>query len=293
MDGPEADERNPDRPDPRDATSRSEAGSASGHESRGEPTASRATARRDDAVTIGDDGFVRWVLESDSRAGAATRDLAMIVAIIVVGGSLLAGISGTWPPLVAVESGSMDPGIEQGDLVFVVGEGRFAGDGAVAGTGIVTARGGDESGYERFGNAGDVIIFLPNGDPTKTPTIHRAQFRVEQGERWVETKADPASLNGATCADLASCPAPHDGFITKGDANPAYDQVPRSGADTTVVSAEWVTGKAMVRVPWLGELRLAVDSIRSAVGTGPIVITTVGSVLVLVWYGTAATTRDP
>jgi len=292
MDGPETDERNRARSDSRDATSRSETDAASGHEPHGEAVASRAKARRD-AVTIGEDGLVRWLLESDSRAGVAVRDLVTIVAIIVIGGSLLVGIGGTWPPLVAVESGSMDPGIEQGDLVFIVDEGRFAGDGAVAGTGIVTAQRGHESGYERFGKPGDVIIFLPNGDPTKTPTIHRAQFRVEQGERWVETKAEPAYLNGATCSDLASCPAPHDGFITKGDANPAYDQVPRSGANTTVVSAEWVTGKAMVRVPWIGEVRLAVDSIRSVVGIGPVIAATVGSVLALIWYGTAAETRDP
>ncbi len=293
MDGPETDKRTRNRSAPRDATSRSEPDSASDHGPHGEPTTSRARVRRDDVVTIDDDGLARWLLESDSRAGTAIRDIATIVAIIVISGSLLVGISGTWPPLVAVESGSMEPNIEQGDLVFIVDEGRFAGDGAVAGTDIVTAQHGHESGYERFGEAGDVIIFLPNGDPTKTPTIHRAQFRVDEGERWVETKADPAHLNGATCADLSSCPAPHDGFITKGDANPAYDQIPRSGADTTVVSAGWVTGKAMVRVPWIGEIRLAVDSIRSVVGTGPAIAATVGSVLALIWYGTTAETRDP
>ena len=293
MDDADAGEPNRDRFGPRNASSRSETDSASDRDPHGGAIDSRASARSGDAVTIEDDGLVRWLLETDDRTGTAVRDLATIIAIIAVVGSLLFGVSGTWPSLVAVESGSMEPHIEQGDLVFIVDEGRFVSDGAVTGTDIVTAQRGHDSGYDRFETAGDVIIFLPNGDPTKTPTIHRAQFRVEQGERWVETKANPAYLNGATCADIASCPAPHDGFITKGDANPVYDQLPRSGAETTVVSAEWITGKALVRVPWVGRVRLAVDSVRSIVGTGPIVVATVGSVIALIWHGTVADTRDP
>ncbi|ELZ19307.1 S24/S26 family peptidase [Natrinema limicola] len=293
MDGPDASKSDSDRSDRLGALSRRDRDPTTESDDRGQDIGTRPRTRGSDAETIADDGIGRWLLETDTRVGTAIRDLVTIVAIIAISGSLLVGISGVWPPLVAVESGSMEPNIEQGDLVFIVDEGRFAGDGAVAGTNIVTDRRGHDSNYQRFGKPGDVIIFLPNGDPTKTPTIHRAQFRVEQGERWVETKADPAYLNGATCADLASCPAPHDGFITKGDANPAYDQVQWSGANTTVVSAQWVTGKAMVRVPWIGEIRLAVDSVRSVVSTGPIIVATVGSVLALIWYGTTAEPRDP
>ncbi|MFA9416158.1 S26 family signal peptidase [Natrinema sp. HArc-T2] len=292
MDGSDTGESDPDRSDRLGATSRRDRDPTLESDDR-EQDADARSRTRSDAETIADVGLGRWLLETDTRVGTAVRDVVTIVAIVAISGSLLVGIGGAWPPLVAVESGSMEPNIEQGDLVFIVDEERFAGDSAVAETNIVTAQHGHDSGYQRFGKPGDVIIFLPNGDPTKTPTIHRAQFRVEQGERWVKTKADPAYLNGATCADLASCPAPHDGFITKGDANPAYDQLPRSGAKTTVVSAEWVTGKAVVRVPWIGELRLAVDSIRSVVGTGPIIVATVASVFALIWYGTAGETRNP
>ncbi|QLK24567.1 S26 family signal peptidase [Natrinema zhouii] len=293
MDGPDADDRNRDRPGDRDPPSRPERGPQSGTGDRGGTAGSRPRAERDDAVTIEDDGIVRWFLETDDRAGTAIRDVATIIGIIAAVSILLFGISGTWPPLVAVESGSMEPHFERGDLVFVADEERFAGDGAVAGTGIVTFQSARDSGYEQFGSPGDVIIFVPNGNSTQTPTIHRAQFRVERGERWVETKADPAFLNGATCHDIASCPAPHDGFITKGDANPAYDQLAGSGAKTTVVSPEWVTGKAMVRVPWVGQVRLAVDSIGSTVGSGPIVVATIGITIALVWLGAAAGARDP
>ncbi|PGF15968.1 S26 family signal peptidase [Natrinema sp. CBA1119] len=293
MDGPDADDRNRDRPSRRDPPSGPETGPPSKPGDRERTAGSRSRAKRDDAVTIEDDGVVRWLLETEDRTGTAVRDIATIGAIIAVVGVLLFGITGAWPPMVAVESGSMEPALERGDLVFIADDGRFAGDGAVAGTGIVTAQSARETGYERLGEPGDVIIFVPNGDSTQTPTIHRAQFRVERGERWVETKADPAYMNGATCTDLASCPAPHDGFVTKGDANPAYDQLPRSGAETTVVSAEWVTGKAMVRVPWVGGIRLTIDSIRSIVGSGPIVVAAVGTALALVWYGAIAGERDP
>ncbi|MFD1565268.1 S26 family signal peptidase [Haloarchaeobius amylolyticus] len=290
MDGPDVSERSRNRSGPRD-DAESEMDPASDRSRHQRTAASRATTSRGDGVTI-DDGLVRWLLETDDRMGTTIRDLATIIAIIAIAGSLLFGVSGTWPPLVAVESGSMDPHIEQGDLVFVVDSGRFVGDGAVAGTDVVTAQRGHARGYAKFDNPGDVVIFLPNGDPTKTPTIHRAQFWVDEGERWVETKADPAYMHGVTCAEIASCPAPHDGFITKGDANPAYDQVPQSGAETTVVSDEWIIGKALVRVPWIGQVRLAIDSVRSVVGTGPIVVATVGSVIALIWYGSAADTHD-
>ena len=292
MDGPDGGERTRDRSDPRDGSSRSEIGSMSGRGPNGEKADSRANAKHDDTVTIADDGLVRWLLETDERTGTAVRDLATIIVIIAISGSLLFGISGTWPPLVAVESGSMEPHIEQGDLVLITDDGRFTGDGAVSGTGIVTLERGQETEYTTFDAPGDVITFRPNGDPTKTATIHRAHFWVEKGERWTETKADPAFVNGAACAEIASCPAPHDGFITKGDANPAYDQLPRSGAETTVVSPDWVTGKAMFRIPWVGQVRLAIGSIRTIVGTGPLIVGTGGSVLALIWYGTAAGSRD-
>ncbi len=291
MDGPDAGERDrgrsgpPDEPPTADGTD-----SATDRDGIDDRLASRP--RPGEGVTI-DDGVVRWFLEADDRAAAVGRDVAASLAIVAVVALLLFAVAGTWPPLVAVESGSMEPHLERGDLVIVVDEGRFAGDGAATGTGIVTHEWGEETGYERLGNAGDVVVFRPNGDPRETPTIHRVQFRVEEGERWVETKADPAFVNGATCDQLPSCPAPHDGFVTKGDANPAYDQVPRSGADTTVVKPEWVRSKAIVRLPWLGEIRLAVDSVRSLLGVGPAAVTVAAGLVAIALFVTAADGRDP
>ncbi|MXV62990.1 S26 family signal peptidase [Natronorubrum sp. JWXQ-INN-674] len=243
-----------------EATTESE--SEAGFESGSEPQP-RARSRADD-VTIEDDGVVRWFLKTEDGTVVMARDVLSSVAIVAVIGLVLFGLSGVWPPLVAVESGSMEPNMERGDLIFVVDDDRYAGDNPVEGTGVVTFENGHESGHEKFGEAGDVIVFKPNGDDHQTPVIHRAQFWVEEGENWVDTKADDAVIGEATCGDVQTCPANHDGFITKGDANNGYDQYGNGISD--VVRPEWVTGKAMIRVPWLGHVRLTFDEILGETG---------------------------
>ncbi|MFC4540769.1 S26 family signal peptidase [Halosolutus amylolyticus] len=225
-----------------------------------------------DAVTIEDDGVIRWFLNTDDGTVVFARDVLSSVAIVAVVGLLLFGVSGIWPPLVAVESGSMEPNMERGDLVFVVDDDRFVGDGSAAGTGVVTLDNGQESDHEKFGNPGDVIVFRPDGTDHRTPIIHRAHFYVEEGENWVTTQANPSYLNGNDCNDIRSCPAPHDGFVTKGDANYNYDQVGLS-PKSSVVKPEWVTGKAMFRIPWLGHVRLTFDTILGGtVTTSPTIV---------------------
>ncbi|SDR29963.1 S26 family signal peptidase [Natronobacterium texcoconense] len=195
------------------------------------------------------------------------RDVVTAVAVVAVVAALLFAVSGVWPPFVAIESGSMEPNAEIGDLVFVVDEERFAGDGAIGDTGVVTLEDEQEGGHETFGEPGDVVIFAPNGDPAETPIIHRAHFWVEEGENWVETSANDEYLNGNDCEDLAACPASHDGFVTKGDANGAYDQaVEYQYGDTNVVAPDWILGKASFRIPWLGHVRLLFESLLAGVG---------------------------
>ncbi|MWV41826.1 S26 family signal peptidase [Natrialba sp. INN-245] len=219
-------------------------------------------------VTIEDDGIVRWFLGTEDGTVVFVRDILSSVAIVAVIALILFGISGIWPPLVAVESGSMEPNMERGDLVFVVDDDRFVGDEAVDGTGVVTLENGENGDHEKFGQAGDVVVFKPDGSDHRTPIIHRAHFWVDEGENWVDTKAENEYVGDATCAEVPTCPAPHDGFVTKGDANSGYDQY-RGGAQTDVVSPDWVTGKAMIRVPWLGHVRLFFDSLFGAM-VGPV-----------------------
>jgi signal peptidase len=183
-----------------------------------------------------------------------------VLAVLLIGGFLFA-VSGVWPPLVAVESGSMIPNMHEGDLVFVMEEHRFDGEAAVEGTGVVPAERGEESGYRTFGGYGDVIVYEPDGRSDQTPIIHRAMLWVEAGENWSD-EVTPAFAGGTVCESdsdpdtdtgIRNCPAPHAGFITKGDNNDQYDQV-RSLSGP--VKPEWVVGTAELRLPGVGWIRL-------------------------------------
>ncbi|NHN46186.1 S26 family signal peptidase [Halostella sp. JP-L12] len=214
----------------------------------GSPT-ERSPADAGGADRVTGENPVEWFLKSDNEGVAALRDLLSTVALVAVVGLILFAVSGIWPPLVAVESGSMEPHMEKNDLVFIVDENRFTADGAV--DGVVTYQQGQENGVRSFGSYGEVIVFQPNGQDG-VPIIHRAHMFVEEDERWVE-RADEDHLRGETCEEVRNCPAPHDGFITKGDDTPYYDQV---AGRSTVVKSEWVQGRAEVRIPWLGWVRL-------------------------------------
>lgn len=186
------------------------------------------------------DGALMWI-----------REMLASVGVVLLVGLLLFGVSGIWPPMVAVESGSMEPNMEVGDLVFVTEPGRLAPDAANNDVGVVTYEDGRAADYRTFGSYGSVVIYRPPGR-TASPIIHRAMFRVEEGENWYD-RADGEYHSAAGCAELRHCPAPHDGFITLGDNNGAYDQ---ANGLAPPIRAEWVTGVARVRVPYLGYVRL-------------------------------------
>ena len=199
--------------------------------------------------------WVRWFLRTDREAVVFVREIVSSVGLVVLVGLVLFGVSGLWPPMVAVESGSMNPNMQQGDLVFVMEEGRLAPDAAYAETGVVTYRTGQQAGYRKFELPGDVIVYQRNGNEQETPIIHRARFWVNESENWVANgKADPDHLGAAdSCGELRACPAPRSGFVTKGDNNDRYDQVTGLSGP---VEPSWVIGTAEFRIPWLGNIRL-------------------------------------
>lgn len=144
----------------------------------------------------------------------------LIVALVV---SVAYAATGTWHIGFAVGSGSMEPHMHVGDLILVQAPQR---------TTITTYEEGKLIGYTSFNDYGDVIIYRPNGCSYKTPIIHRAMYLVERGEEM------PGGM-----------PAPHAGYITKGDNNPGYDQAMLGVAP---VKPEWVIAVARARVPYLG-----------------------------------------
>ncbi len=191
---------------------------------------------------------------------------ALVIGVIV---ALLFGISGVWPPMVAVESDSMEPNIMTGDLVFIIDTDRFVGDGAIEGTGVVPVEAGANTGYEKFDESGDVIVFAPDGDHDTTPIIHRAHLWVEEGEDWSDQADDRFVTGNPTCDEMDNCPAPHSGFITHGDNNQYYDQLI---GQSEPVKADWILAKAEIRVPFLGRIRLLVSQVLflTAITIGPI-----------------------
>ncbi len=196
----------------------------------------------------------------DGWPGVAYDVVTSILAVLLIGGFLFA-VSGVWPPLVAIESGSMLPNMHQGDLVFVMDETRFPDEAAVADTGVVPATAGEGTDYRTFGGYGDVIVFRPDGRTDRVPIIHRAMFWVEEDENWSDevtegfasTQVCERDDDPATDTGLENCPAPNAGFITKGDNNNRYDQV--TGLSGPVKPA-WVVGTAELRLPGLGWIRL-------------------------------------
>lgn len=188
-------------------------------------------------------------------------DVVSSAASVALVGFLIFSVSGVWPPLVAITSGSMQPHMERGDLVFVMETDRFPGEGHHEATGVVTAATGAEREYTSFHGPGDVIIFQPNGQPDATPVIHRAMLWVEAGENWYD-EGNPEYMGSADdCSGLSACPAPYDGFITKGDneaSNGRYDQLM---GISEPVKPEWIVGKAEARIPYMGEIRLGLGSV--------------------------------
>jgi signal peptidase len=205
-------------------------------------------------------GWIKWLWTTEKTSVAYIRDIGGSVLVVLLIGAILFGVSGVWPPMVAIESQSMEPHIMTGDLVFVMEEHRFAGAAAImysgTSTGIVPYQTGKETGYKSSGSYGDVIIYQPDGDSTATPIIHRARLWVSENENWYD-EANKSYLGGAdNCDELAYCPAPYSGFITKGDnkhSNPVYDQVAGISAP---VKPSWIIGTAEFRIPYLGYIRL-------------------------------------
>jgi len=160
------------------------------------------------------------------------RDLVWVVGVVGAIALILFLVAGTWPAVVTIESESMVPNMNVGDLVLVVDKDRYGE--------FQTWAEGNTTGYRSFGDFGDVIIYRPNGADSVHPIIHRAMVWVDASD--VEQYYDN----------------PHAGYITRGDNNPVADQgtyYPGIGV-IEPVKEEWIVGKALFSVPIVGYLPL-------------------------------------
>src|SRR6059036_3091676 len=110
--------------------------------------------------------------EAENFWKGLARDLLVAAIIVVVFLAAIYLYTGVWPPLVVVESASMQHSdqesflgvIDTGDMVFQ--------QAAPTRADVVTYLEGRATGYATYGDYGDVIIFRRPIDPV--PVIHRA-----------------------------------------------------------------------------------------------------------------------
>lgn len=211
--------------------------------------------------------------------------VAAVLVISVIMGSLYA-YTGIWPPMVVIESGSMQHSdsrsyvgvIDTGDIVLVK-ESDFSE--------IKTYAEGRATGYERYGDFGDVIIYRPMGQDI-TPIIHRAIVYLEwnstgcfdvSGLRALEYGEDYISDSGSWHGIHRSVTIydygyghknlvirldgllryHHSGYITGGDHNIArgYGVDQNTGICPEHIESGWIVGKAVGELPWFGLIKLS------------------------------------
>ena len=177
---------------------------------------------------------------SDHWAVSLVRDLIWVVVVVGCIALSLFLICGTWPAVVTIESPSMVPHMNVGDLVVVVQKDRY-------GT-FETWADGNATTTPKFQEYGDVIIYKPNGMTTVHPIIHRA---IQYVDTSPVTVIKGKNLTG-------NYTPPHAGYITWGDHNPYPDQMagyPNIG-QIEPVNEEWIVGKSLFIVPVVGYLPL-------------------------------------
>ncbi|HDP96865.1 MAG TPA: S26 family signal peptidase, partial [Euryarchaeota archaeon] len=131
----------------------------------------------------------------DEQPGAKRKipptviDIVVAVAIVA---SILIGMfiyTGIWPPLVVVESKSMQHSadessigtIDTGDLVLI----KKVSDKSD----ITTYLEGKAKSYRSYGDFGDVIVYKRGGSDERTPIIHRAVIYLTANEDGASFRA--------------------------------------------------------------------------------------------------------
>ena len=237
--------------------------------------------------------FEAAVSSAGSKAAKVFDSLKGVIVAVVVVAVIILGLwaySGIWPPLVVIESPSMQHSdtrsyigvIDTGDLVIVKKTG-----GAQEINPYLESM---PNGYQTYSEYGDVIIYHPLGNTLITPIIHRAICRVEYNatgggydvpslqdlpasmwqvssgpKTWYNIKST-LTLHGIGYNSISvtidfgiikshSGPSPQGGLITMGDNNHGIvDQM--TSICPQPVRDEWVQGVSRGEIPWFGLLKL-------------------------------------
>jgi signal peptidase len=118
--------------------------------------------------------LVHQLRTSENPYVALLREAAWVLGVVGGIALILFLFAGTWPAAVTIESTSMVPHMNVGDLVIVMEKDRFGG--------LQTWTDGKASGRMKYGDYGDVIIYRPNGAGTVHPIIHRAMTEIGAGK---------------------------------------------------------------------------------------------------------------
>lgn len=254
-----------------------------------------------------------------------TRDIVLVVGaavavVAVIFGSVFV-YSGLWPPFSVVESGSMQHGedssvgiIDTGDMVIVRDKDKVD---------IQSYVDGYHTGYSKFGEYGDVIIYERGGG--QNPVIHRAILWLEwngstnswdapsldgfpgwyTSEGKDDGNSDGTGLTGtltltgigygdkSVSLDLDKLPN-KSGYATMGDnavTNRAFDQGYLVGS---LVSYDMILYVAGLEVPWIGCIKLYINdtnvgqipsnSVPSMIFTGIAVVCVLIALFVVIDY---------
>ena len=218
--------------------------------------------------------------------------LAIGLVVLLLGSMTLA--TGSYPPMVVVESGSMSHdtdgsvgAIDPGDLVLVMNPNRVE----IITYLEATKKGGEHEGYETHGMAGDVIVYRKNGG-NDTPVIHRALLKAVAnpeggwdvpgtdivGVSEITIELDYDCFHGNTKLTIERWVPAHEGYLTTGDNKWSngcqIDQLrarypdlseqqirgqglkDEHGQPVQAVKDEWVVGVASLELPWIGAIKL-------------------------------------
>jgi len=220
--------------------------------------------------------------------------VAFAIVFLIIGG--LWAYSGVWPPLVVIESASMQHSdtrsyigvIDTGDLVILKKQDASSIRPYLESVG---------DGYSTYSELGDVVIYRPFGSYDRTPIIHRALCRVvynstgggfdvpalasltSEQQDWEVKGGDDVwyDIHGTLVlydvgfndvevrinftvmlSNFANAHvAPHGGLITLGDNNHGIiDQSSMAGVCWRPVMDNWLNGVARGELPWFGLIKL-------------------------------------